>query len=557
MSDFPSTPLPIFPDESRDSTAMLQQALNGIRDGSHILFKKGTYRLHPKKSSPFSCSLSNSDGAEVFFAGIFLSDRRDLILDGQGSTLLCHGQMSPLVLLGCENVQLQNFIIDWDIPLTAEGTVLTSSEDHTDLSVDPFQYPWHTENGKLFFDGGDWSWPIHFWGHTEFDPSSSLLAPHRGDRFPPTTQEKIRKGVVRFHGDFRGKMPAPGNILVLRHGPRMHPGILIHNCRKITLQNITLHSCGGLGILGQFSSDLTFSKISIVPNRKKGRHFVSGHDDGIHLSADSGQITVEGCSFLGLMDDPVNVHGIAVGVDRQMEPCTFLCSFRHPQSKGYSLWARPGENIAFLDGDTMEELQRSTVESCCLLDPDHFKITFCSPISLVSPHLSLENISRTPSLLCRNNHFGACRARGLLVTTPGKVVIQNNVFTSGGAAIRIAGDVCTWFESGCCRDVTIENNIFSESCLQNDYQGGQGVISISPELPCPEKAPPCHRNIRILGNRFYLSSPRLLYGLCTENLVFSHNKIMKAPSYRDPEPPGILLEHSRNFKEEDNHYSGF
>lgn len=34
----------------------------------------------------------------------------------------------------------------------------------------------------------------------------------------------------------------------------------------------------------------------------------------------------------------------------------------------------------------------------------------------------------------------SCRARGILVSTPGKVLIERNYFESSGSAILIAGD---------------------------------------------------------------------------------------------------------------------
>ena len=53
---------------------------------------------------------------------------------------------------------------------------------------------------------------------------------------------------------------------------------------------------------------------------------------------------------------------------------------------------------------------------------------------------ALENLTWSPDVEIKNTFFGSCRARGLLVTTPGKVVIENNIFESSGSAILIAGD---------------------------------------------------------------------------------------------------------------------
>ena len=539
----------------------LLNLLKNAKEGDTVFLPRGQYFLTPESGTSFVCALSNSDGAPRLHAGILLEGRKNLTLDGQGSTLLCHGQMTAIALLGCQNITLQNFIIDWDIPLTAEGTVLRSDDSHVDLWVDPEKFPFHILEDNLWFDGGDWSQKLHFWGHTEFDPVKGRLAPNRGDRFPPTRQELLPGGEIRFTGDFAGKVPTPGNILVLRHGDRIHPAILIHNCRNVTLQNVRIHGSGGLGILAQFSDTLTFSHAELVPNHEKGRLFVGGHDDGIHLSANRGPILIENCRFCGLMDDPINLHGIAAKLLKQLNGYTVLGSFMHPQSKGHTLWARPGDTVAILNGDTMEEFQKLRVKHFRLLDETHFEIQFeeciCRLHLQSCSSFSLENISSTAALICRHNDFGPCRARGLLVTTPKKVIIEDNIFSSSGAAIRIAGDVCTWYESGRCQDVTIRNNVFADTCLQNQYQGGQGIISISPELPKPCAVLPCHRHIRIRGNTFHVSDPRLLYALCTRDLQFTENRILRAADYSSPQRPSVTLELCQDCMVSGNQFIGF
>ena len=513
-------------------TAALQSALDQLPDGSEIHFSPGIYRLHARMGQVFSCFFSNSEPEPEHRASILLQGRKNLVLNGHGAVLLCHGQVLPIAMMDCENIVLKDFSIDWDIPLTGEGIITAVTETYADVHIDPEKFPFHIQNHTLFFEGWDWSQKLCLWGHTEFESCSDRVAYRRGEQFSSQIQELLPNGDVRFFGDFSGRFPPkPGNILVLRHGDRIHPGLLIHHCRNIIVAHLRMYGNGGLGILSQFSDTLTFSHVYLGPNREAGRYFAGGHDDGIHLSAVSGQILIEHCHFLGLMDDPVNLHGIAVKVDLQLDPHRFQGRFLHPQSKGHSLWAEPGQAIAFLNGSTMEELLTATVREFHLIDPDTFEIAFQEEVHPDCSDLSLENLSRTAALTCRHNHFGACRARGLLCCSPQKILIEDNLFESAGAAIRIAGDVCTWYESGRCRDVTIRNNVFSDTCLTSVYQGGQGIISISPELPCPSPDHPCHRNITVTKNTFCTSDSRILYAFCTERLYFGKNKILKSDRY--------------------------
>ena len=147
----------------------IRSLLSNAQEGDTVYLPNGVYGMHPSQGMVFSCSLSNSEPSDLLSAGILPEGKSSLIIDGQGSTLLCHGQMDAFALLNCQKITLQNFIIDWDIPLTAEGTITEAANDHIDLTVDPQKYPFHITDGCLWFDGGDWSQKLHFWGHTEFE----------------------------------------------------------------------------------------------------------------------------------------------------------------------------------------------------------------------------------------------------------------------------------------------------------------------------------------------------------------------------------------------------
>ena len=115
-----------------------------------------------------------------------------------------------------------------------------------------------------------------------------------------------------------------------------------------------------------------------------------------------------------------------------------------------------------------------------------------------------------------------------LVSTPKPVVIAENVFESSGSAILVAGDSNYWFESGACRDVRIDNNVFTAACLSSMYQFCEGVISICPVVPKPETDKPYHSHIAIRGNTFDAPDVPVLYAFSCEDLIFEENRIFKA-----------------------------
>ena len=84
--------------------------------------------------------------------------------------------------------------------------------------------------------------------------------------------------------------------------------------------------------------------------------------------------------------------------------------------------------------------------------------------------VAIENYSFSPEVVIRNNWFGSGRARGAVVMTPRRVLIEGNVFESAGAAIVIAGDALLWFAVGASDGVTVRKNTFTDVCRLSDYQ---------------------------------------------------------------------------------------
>lgn len=467
--------------------------------------------------------VSNSDQAAQLKAAILLMNCQDITLDWQGSVLLFHEDLSPFVLLECKNISIENLSFDWATPLSAESIVVHSNPEFVDVMIDPSLYPYTVQNGKLLFLRENEK-PAALFAALEFNASTLQVRAGAGDTFPRVSASIQCAGLVRLTGDFKIP-PLVGNLLVLRHGARVHPGLFADNCTQIQLTHIHVRNTAGLGMLFQFCEHVDIRRIVFAPAPDSGRKVLSGHDDGLHFSNCRGKIRVENCTFHGLMDDPVNVHGTSVRVLEMISDTALRCAFIHPQSYGFSNWAQNSDEIAFLDHKTLAELGTAKVVSyqLCETNEKEFTIEFSAPVpAALRTGDALENLSNTPSLICRYNHFGSCRARGVLVSTPKPVLIEHNLFESSGSAILLAGDANEWYESGACHDVIIRNNTFA-NCCTSEYQFCYGVISIAPEIPYQSKNQKFHTNIKITGNTFLANNRALLYAHCCGSLVFRGN----------------------------------
>ena len=551
------------PDSRLNAVAAVQKALAACRGLDHpvLVFPKGRYDFWPQYAAEKEYFESNTTANNPKRLAIFIENQFGLTIDGGGSTFVFHDRIQPFTVDHSSGVTIRGCAIDWDIPLSAEAVVEASSGDELDLRLDDRQFPYAIEAGKLVFVGEGWK--SAWWGTMEFDGKTLEVVAGTGDdgclgpRWNEYRAEELERGRVRLHIPFRfGRRPAPGNILVLRHSERDHAGLFIADSKDVTVEDVALHHCAGLGLLAQFTENLTVRGFRAVP--APSRRVLSGHDDGIHISNCRGLVLIEGCRFHGLMDDPINIHGTSVRVLGRPAPDRLRARFMHNQSTGM-VWARPGDRIGFLDPASMRTIGEGRCLAFTALDRDSFEIVLDKPAPAgFDAGAALENLTWAPEAVIRDNDFESNRARGLLVSTAGRVLIEKNRFASSGSAILIAGDANYWFESGAVRDVTIRGNIFGPACLSSTYQFGEGIISIFPMIPKPDPAFPYHRGIRIEGNEFHPFDYPVLYALSVEGLVFSGNTIIRG-DYASPHhsrKATVTLESCRGVRIEGNKFVG-
>lgn len=205
---------------------------------------------------------------------------------------------------------------------------------------------------------------------------------------------------------------------------------------------------------------------------------------------------------------------------------TLRLRFMQAQSYGFT---------AFHAGDTVALVQVKTMMRCKTpyrvrwarkLSDREILVSFTAPVTddFEIGHDCVENLSYTPEVHIHHNYFTRTSTRGLLVTTPRKVVIEDNVFEKTGmSAILIESDAEGWFESGPVKDVLIRNNTFIDCA----YQGGPGnaVIALNPSNTVVDSRQPVHQNIRIVNNRFLTFDYPVLFAKSTHHLLFSGNSI--------------------------------
>lgn len=520
----------IIPNVNTDFIDKFKLMLEDNMNDTKFVLEEGKYNFYSSNAIKEEYSLSNTTYMDYRSIAIQIKNMCNIELDCNNAEFIFHGQIMPVVIHSSNNICVKNLCIDWDIPLSSEGIIVAVSEEYIDVKIDQKLYPCIVKDNWLYFCLEDGLSPLCEGCPIEFDYNTKTVTCQTGDNFVNGHVESIGEDIYRIYGKYITR-PHVGNILVLRHNLRLHSGIFIENSVNTCLSNIKIFSTGGLGILAQFSENINFKKVQFIPNRAKGRMVLSGHDDGLHLSNNRGEIIVKECTFHGLMDDPINIHGTCAKITEIIDKKILKCKFMHDMSVDFKYWADKEHEISFINHENMSSYGTQIISKYELINKEEFILyTKEDILSEVRVGDAVENITNTASLICKDSIFGSCRARGILISTPKPVLIESNYFDSSGCAILVAGDSNQWFESGECHDVTIRNNIFSDACLTSMYQFTEAIISICPEVPKPERERPFHKNIKITDNTFYTSDYPVLYALSTRNLVFENNRILR--SYR-------------------------
>lgn len=541
----------MIPQKSDDMTPVVLRILESCPDGTVVKFPRGEYHFHPARAFEKHYYISNNRHGLKRIAFPVIG-KNNFTIDGDGSRFVFHGEILPFVIEKSREITLKNFSIDWERPFYSQGTVVAADECGVEVEVDRKIYPYHFADGKIFFDGEGWSCGFNE-GVFEMDPRTGGAAYLSGDNLGSLTRPEFHvvpagKNRIRFNNSFP-HLPRVGNILLLRHYPRLCPGIHLKQSRDVQLEQVELNHCGGMGLIAQFSENIGIDRCVVRPTSGTDRLF-SVTVDACHFVNCRGLVRIRDSYFSNQMDDPANVHGINTRIREVLDDCSVITERVHPEQHGVEV-AFQGDVLGVSHNDDLLTYCTLTAKKIKDIDPRFCEITFTTPLpDELRPGDVLDNQSWTADV-----HISGCtsrnnRARGYLLSTPGKIVLENNNISSAGAGVKISGDANYWFESGAVRDVLIHGNVFGDCCY-GPAPWGRAVIDIDPEIADPWSSRGCyHRNIRIENNLFRTFDRGVLYARSVDSISFTGNIIEDTETYPAIERMNarVTLDACRNIK---------
>jgi hypothetical protein len=533
------------PDGS-DTTPSVRAALEEIRSGksTKLTFPPGRYDFHPERASEQYLFVSNNDEGLKRIA-FPLTGLKGVEIDGGGSTFVFHGYTVPFLIDKSSGITLRNFSVDFSRPFHSEGKVLAITPDHVDLEISN-EFPHEIRNGVLVFTNGQKAnGPATTVTSGEvLYPYGSLLAfdpVKRETAFMAKDRYKVGEGIAADKlGPNRVRIKIPdisarvGDVLVFSPKNRDVPGIVVSDSSGIHLTDLTLHHCGGMGVIAQRSEDLFVKKLRVTPP-PGGARIVSLTADATHFVNCKGRIELVDCLFEQQKDDATNIHGLYAKITNIFAPDRFEVTLIHPQQAGVD-FIKAGTRLELNDGPSLKEEGFATVKSVERINKHRtiVEIEGALPASVTLGDSVADADANTAEVLMRGCVLRGNRARGILLGSRGLTIVEGNTFHTPGAAILFEGDSRFWFEQAGVRDVVIRGNTF-DNCNYGVW--GTGCIQVGSGIADEFRSTSRYnRNIRIENNLFRAFSMLPLLSIYSvDGLTFTGNRLERTKAYPAPE----------------------
>ena len=486
-----------------------------VKDTECVTLEKGkVYHVFPEDSFEkrgYFCSNTakrheNPEGLK--YSAIFLDGKKDVTIDGNGAEIIIHGKMTPFLFDKCENITMKNLSLDYFCPTMTEFKALSNKDGICELKINP-ECCFRVTDGELFWRGEDafngepyWENRPHVQGRyvKVYDPEKRMCRDFNRDDLDFDNVEKLDETTVRVTLKNKDADFVPGHIFQTRNIVRDQTGGLFNRCRNLHFENLRIKFMHGLGMVSQFCENVSYINCDFTP--AEGRTIASTADF-FQFSGCRGNLIIDSCKAYGAQDDYVNVHGTHLRiVQADKEKKTIVVRFMHPESWGFQAFEE-GDELEFIKWDTLIPYAETKVVSYKKLNDTDILLTLDRELPQIEIEKDVvENATWTPNLYVRNCDFGPTCGRGVLCTTRGEVVIENNRFRNlWGPALLLEDDCNFWFESGYTKSVTFRNNLV-ENCEYAEMWQGAPVIRCTPKVMKEDSKEFVHAKLVIENNCF-------------------------------------------------------
>lgn len=370
-----------------------------------------------------------------------------------------------------KDVHINDLSVDYEVPTAISGMVSAIDKENMKITVDiPAEF---NETVKRVKASGE-----SLKSYVEFNEITR--APLEGGNFCTASEGFITghtisgdetegyKIVVQFGEAYTSAFSdkAEGHYAALAFSMYVYNGFVYDNCEDVYMENVTLHTCPGMGVVGRRTTNIFVNRMKIALPENSQR-LMTTTADGFHFAECYGEVKVTNSLVEYTHDDALNIksgyyYGVT-SVSRQKE-ITIV-----KKTEGISK-PEVGNVIEFYDKNTFEKLGSYTITEM-LSNVGESSYTFKVKEAMASAmgwdlsNVVATNISKTAKFTFTNNIVRNKRNRGILVQVRDALISNNAFFNVGHGSISIHSSLDVFNEATMPKNIKIENN----KLVNNNY----------------------------------------------------------------------------------------
>lgn len=546
-----------IPNDEQNDAPALRKALefSKSRPGITLYFPAGIYNWRDESAVKLMEQAMNGEFGpnpeptifKAYFPyarGLDFRGISGLTIEASGATLLCEGWMEPISIDQAQDVTLRGLTIDYKRRAYSAGPVVAVGDGYFDVKIEdrspinarmpvPRIMLWDRKTDRMI-------------GET-YAEKFAIVAPQTVRLYI----DKALQGVTKYDSGLTqtyvniAKIPRlMGSEAGLMHSMHFRPAILIQQADNIRLENVTIHSQPGMGVIGHRSNNITLSGVRVVP--APGEVF-STTTDATHFTSITGLLRIENSVFEGHGDDTTNIHNYYWSVAQAGNKGRYLLTLSANTHAGVLDYPDIGARLEVLRAKSLDPVGSVTVTSVTPnIKKMQVEVQLAGDLPRDLEQYFLSDVTRLPKVEFVGNTVLSCRCRGTLIKTR-NVLIEGNRYFNAGTAIHVAAEA-SWREGVTSANVVIRNNHFGGAGYVGAFHEAS-AIAVDIETTEPATTP-LHRGLLIEGNTIVGTetgpgAARCIFISRTDGVTIRHNELSRC---RTP----ITMEHSEHVVVHDN-----
>lgn len=501
-----------IPDDGNDDSEAFTLALNECRNnpGSTLTIPPGEYIYRNKKAMEFEYNAINGKYGEdvqgYFFKpkgeyviALDLDNFKDITINAEDVTLVQEGWYEAVSITNATNVKIKGLKLTHKRPPFTMGEIVNSTADYFEMKIDADKYPYLTDEitGR-----------VHY-----YDTERNRV--YTGSRIDKKIL--LDRETIRIYTKLN---PKTGHLCILRHCAHNRAGILIKESSNIILEDITINSQPGMGIVGHRSKDIVMRNLKVVPAVGT---VSSTNTDATHFTSCKGKILFDACEFEGQGDDCTNIHNYYWTVYKESKNDVRI-SLENVDLHALSLdYPDLGDTLILVSKVNLEPKEYYIVKGVQTSIEDwKVVVTLDKEIEFDVNDFYMTNLTRRPSVEIINNIVKSHLARAYLIKTGNVHLHGNHIQNSSGTAIQLGAEA-GWRESGPVENIVIENNRISGCGYDRGRQKGTAISVEVNGVKAPSSK--LNKNIVIQNNIIDASGDVAIYVSYTKGVNVTNNEI--------------------------------